>query len=70
MPEIVQPGYQTPEQMRSVEECLNLYSKERKLLLEYIRTQQSRYDHFPQRDGVAMILDTAPLSTEKRRHSR
>ena len=70
MPNIVQPEYQTPEQMRSVEECLNLYSKDRKLQLEYIRLQQSRYDNYPDKDGVTAILDTAPLPTGKRRHSR
>ena len=61
MPEIREDQYQTPEQRRAVEECLNLYSRERKKLIEEYRRKQNRLD-----DGLPFIncqdkiIDMAP----------
>jgi hypothetical protein len=60
MPEIQQPGYQTSEQARAVEECLNLYSTERKKLLAEIQKKRQRYDDFSHKDTIANIIDMNP----------
>lgn len=60
MPEIRQPEYQTSEQARAVEECLNLYSPTRKKLIAEIQRIENRYSDLGSKDIINSIIDMKP----------
>jgi patatin-like phospholipase/acyl hydrolase len=60
MPEVRQPQYQTAEQARAVEECLNLYSRERKKLLEELEKRKHRFDGYSHKNTIQNVIDIAP----------